>query len=491
MTIKTKKVDVVDHYHGTKVADPYRWLEDPNSEETKAWVKAQNKQTQDYLGTFDGRDQIKRRMTELMDYPKYSVPTKEGDYYYFHYNDGLQNQPVFYRSKGLAVTDKEVVLDPNTMSDKGTAALTNIKFSQDGSKLAYGVSVDGSDWQTIRIRDLVSGEDYPEELRWCKFSGIAWPRDWSSDVCSSDLEQSSEAETGSNFHNKVYYHRLGTPQLEDELVFELPEKKELSFTPVMSNDNRYVLLLVNNGTEPKTGIYYRELKSDRPFTTLIKEREDYYDFLGNDGERFYLYTNYEAPRGRVVAIDLGSPMKKDWQEIVPEQDDTMLRILMVHHQLIVGTLHNASERLAIYDLDGKKVQSLSLPGLISLTDVTGKKESDEMLLGYTSYLSPNRLLRYDFKTGELEPIFEDVNVPNVGDDFETEQIFFKSKDGTQVPMFITHKKDIKLDGNNPVMLYGYGGYNISMTPGYSPAHQLWLEAGGVYAEVRSEERRVG
>src|SRR5699024_5662620 len=357
------------------------------------------------------------------------------------------------------------------------------KFSQDGSKLAYGVSMDGSDWQTVRIRDLVSGEDYPEELKWCKFSGIAWTEDEQGFFYSRYPEQSSEAETGSNFHNKVYYHRLGTPQLEDELVFELPEKKELSFTPVMSNDNRYVLLLVNNGTEPKTGIYYRELKSDRPFTTLIKEREDYYDFLGNDGERFYLYTNYEAPRGRVVAIDLGSPMKKDWQEIVPEQDDTMLRILMVHHQLIVGTLHNASERLAIYDLDGKKVQSLSLPGLISLTDVTGKKESDEMLLGYTSYLSPNRLLRYDFKTGELEPIFEDVNVPNVGDDFETEQIFFKSKDGTQVPMFITHKKDIKLDGNNPVMLYGYGGYNISMTPGYSPAHQLWLEAGGVYVEV--------
>src|SRR5699024_3761727 len=223
--------------------------------------------------------------TELMDYPKYSVPTKEGDYYYFHYNDGLQNQPVFYRSKGLAVTDKEVVLDPNTMSDKGTAALTNLKFSQDGSKLAYGVSVDGSDWQTVRVRDLVSGEDYPEELKWCKFSGIAWTEDEQGVLYSRYPEQSSEAETGSNVYNKVYYHRLGALQLEYELVFELSEKMELSFTPVMSDDDRYVLLLVNNGTEPKTGIYYRELKSDRPFTTLIKEREDYYDFLGNDGER--------------------------------------------------------------------------------------------------------------------------------------------------------------------------------------------------------------
>src|SRR5690625_4809847 len=230
MTVKTKKVDVVDHYHGTEVADPYRWLEDPTSEETKAWVKAQNKQTQDYLGTFDGRDQIKRRMTELMDYPKYSVPTKEGDYYYFHYNDGLQNQPVFYRSKQLDGSEKEVVLDPNQMNEAGTAALTNLKFSQDGSKLAYGVSFDGSDWQEIKMKDLKTGEDYPEVLQWCKFTGIAWTKDERGFYYSRYPAQDSESSQESNFHNKIYYHKVGTPQDEDKLIYEKPEEKELSFT---------------------------------------------------------------------------------------------------------------------------------------------------------------------------------------------------------------------------------------------------------------------
>jgi len=483
MAVKTKKIDVVEDYHGVKVADPYRWLEDPNSAETKAWVKAQNEQTQHYLSNFSGRERIKARFTELMDYPKYSLPTKEGDYYYFHFNDGLQNQAVFYRSRGLAVTDKEVVLDPNAMSAKGTAALTNLKFSQDGSKLAYGVSVDGSDWQTIRVRNLKTNEDYPEVLRWCKFSGIAWTEDEQGFFYDRYPEQDSEAETGSNFHNKVYYHRLGTPQIEDELVFEMPEEKELSFSPVISDDNRYLILTVNNGTEPKTGIYYRELESDRPFDTLIKEREDLYQFLGNEGDIFYLYTNLDAPKGRVIAVDVTTPEKENWREILPEPEDTFSYVDIVHNSLVVVTMHNAYERMAIYDLDGKLVKKLPLPEFISLTGVSGKKKGNELFLGYTSYLSPNRVMRYDFEADTLEEVFQEDATPDVSADYETKQVFYKSKDGTSVPMFITHNKGIELDGNNPVLLYGYGGYNISMTPGYSPSHQLWLEAGGVYVEA--------
>lgn len=483
MKQKTRKDDVVENYHGVEVADPYRWLEDLESAETKEWVAEQNKQTGDYLASFSGRHQMKKKLTELMDYPKYSLPTKEGDYYYFHYNEGLQNQPIFYRSKGLAVTDKEVVLDPNTMSDKGTAALTNLKFSQDGAKLAYGVSVDGSDWQTIRVRDLVSGEDYPEELKWCKFSGIAWTEDGQGFFYDRYPEQDSEAQTDSNDHNKVYYHRLGTPQMDDELIFEMPERKELSFSPIVSDDHRYLILTVNNGTEPKTGIYYRKLDSDAPFTTLIKEREDLYQFLGNEGETFYFYTNYEAPKGRVVAVDLASPEKRNWREVVPEQEDAVSFVDIIHHSLVVVTMHNAYERLAIYDLDGKLLNQLPLPEFISMTDVSGKKKGTEMFLGYTSYLYPSRIKRYDFENEQLESIFEEDSVVDDAEEFETKQVFYKSKDGTTVPMFITHKKGIELNGDNPVLLYGYGGYNISITPGYSPSRKMWLEAGGVYVEA--------
>lgn len=483
MTKVTRKDDVVENYHGVEVADPYRWLEDPESSDTKEWIQEQNKQTGDYLKGFSGREQIKKKLTKLMNYPKYSLPTKEGDYYYFHYNEGLQNQPVFYRSKGLDATEKEVVLDPNTMNDKGTAALANLSFSQDGSKLAYGVSVDGSDWQTIKVKDLNTNEDYPDVLKWCKFSGIAWTKDEKGFFYNRYPEQKSESEQTSNFHNKVYYHRLGTAQEEDQLIFEMPEQKEFSFSPTISDDDHYLILTVNNGTEPKTGILYRELDSNEPFKTLIKEREDNYAFIGNEGETFYFYTNYDAPKGRIISIDLASPEKENWHVIIPEQDDVVSFVDIIHESLVVATMHNAYERLAIYDLDGKLLKKLPLPDFISITNISGKKKGKEMFLDYTSYLYPNRIKRYDFDKEQLETIFENETVADDASDFETKQVFYKSKDGTSVPMFITHKKGIELTGDHPVLLYGYGGYNISMTPGYSPSRKMWLDAGGIYVEA--------
>lgn len=483
MTKVTRKDDVVENYHGVEVADPYRWLEDPESSDTKEWIQEQNKQTGDYLKGFSGREQIKKKLTKLMNYPKYSLPTKEGDYYYFHYNEGLQNQPVFYRSKGLDATEKEVVLDPNTMNDKGTAALTNLSFSQDGSKLAYGVSVDGSDWQTIKVKDLNTNEDYPDVLKWCKFSGIAWTKDEKGFFYNRYPEQKSESEQTSNFHNKVYYHRLGTAQEEDQLIFEMPEQKEFSFSPTISDDDHYLILNVNNGTEPKTGILYRELDSNEPFKTLIKEREDNYAFIGNEGKTFYFYTNYDAPKGRIISIDLASPEKENWHEIIPEQDDAVSFVDIIHESLVVATMHNAYERLAVYDLDGKLLKKLPLPDFISITNISGKKKGKEMFLDYTSYLYPNRIKRYNFENEQIEPVFEIERVADDASDFETKQVFYKSKDGTSVPMFVTHKKGIELTGDHPVLLYGYGGYNISMTPGYSPSRKMWLDAGGIYVEA--------
>lgn len=483
MSIHTRKEKATDQFHGTTVSDPYRWLENPNSEETKQWVKQQNQHTKDYLAKYNEKSTIKKRLTELTDYPKYSLPTKEGDYYYFHYNDGLQNQPIFYRSKKLDGSEKEVVLNPNTMSDKGTAALTNLKFSQDGSKLAYGVSVDGSDWQTIQIKDLSTQKDYPEVIQWCKFSTIAWTDDEEGFYYDRYPAQLSASQTDSNFYNKVYYHRLGTSQMDDELVFEMPEEKELSFSPILSDDNRYLVLIVNNGTEPKAGIYYRELFSDAPFETLIKEGEDDYLFLGNEENTFYVYTNYNAPRGRVLSIDIFNPDKSQWKELIPEQEDTISFIDLIHHSFVVVTMHNAYEQLTIYDLSGTFVKKLNLPDYITITDIKGKKKGKSMFLSYTSFLYPTKTKHYDFENDQLETIFKNQNQPEVHSEYETKQVFYTSKDGTRVPMFITHKKGIELNNNHPVLLYGYGGYNVSRTPAYSPAHAFWLESGGIYVEA--------
>lgn len=464
------------------VADPYRWLEDPDSVETKEWVREQNERTRDFLAGDARRQKIKDNLTRLINYPRYSVPMKEGDYYYFHYNDGLQNQPVFYRSKQLDGSEKEVVLDPNQMNEAGTAALTNLKFSQDGSKLAYGVSFDGSDWQEIKMKDLKTGEDYPEVLQWCKFTGIAWTKDERGFYYSRYPAQDSESSQESNFHNKIYYHKVGTPQDEDKLIYEKPEEKELSFTPTISDDNRYLILTVNNGTEPKTGIYYRDLESDdSSFTTLVKEREDDYAILGNEGPLFYFYTNRNAPKGRIIAIDIQHPEKENWQEIIPEQGDTISFVDIFDHSLVVTTMHHAYEKLAIYSLDGELRKQVPLPDFISIIDIAGKKTDSEMFLNYTSFLDPSRINRYDFEADKLEMIFEEGLATGEASEFETKQIFYTSKDGTKVPMFITHKKGIELTGDHPVLLFGYGGYNISLTPSYSPITKMWLEAGGIYA----------
>lgn len=480
MKLSTKKEPVIDDYHGVKVADPYRWLEDPDSLETKNWTDEQNERTNQYLGNYHGREIIKDNITKMMNYPKYSLPAKEGEYYYFHKNNGLQNQAVFYRSKSLDNSELETVIDPNKLSENGTAAITNITFNQNGTMLAYAISYNGSDWQDIKIKDLETGEDFPETLKWCKFSNIAWSKDHSGFFYNRYPNAKAVLPGDESNYNKVYWHGIGSPQEADELIYEDLDEKELSFVPEISDDNRYLILKVYNGTEPKSRIYYRSLESADPFIPLLNDGEDYYSFLGNEDDRFYIYTNNDASKGRIISVDLNHPEKEKWQEIIPENDDTISVIKVINNKFVIVSMHNAHDQLKIYDSKGSLLKELSLPEFITITGLEGKKDDSEMFISYTSYLYPSKIMQYKFEDDQLDTVLGS-NSHLEPTPFETKQIFYTSKDGTKIPMFVTCKKGLELTGDNPVLLYGYGGYNISLTPTFSPSQMMWMEAGGVYA----------
>ena len=477
----------VDDYHGTHVADPYRWLEDDNSAETKAWNDAQHAVTRAFLDPILQRERIQKRFTELWNYPKYSAPHKEGDRYYFSLNRGLQNQASLYMQRALD-SDPQLVLDPNTLSNDGTVAVTSQRFSFDGSLLAYGISQSGSDWQEIRIRRVDEGVDYDESIRWCKFSSIAWRHDNVGFYYNRLPEPGTvPPEDQSNF-SRVYWHTLGTPQTEDTLVYEQPEDKELGFSPLITDDGQYLLLDVWHGTDNENRVYYRRVTNElpdeslntAPFVRLLDEADASYAFVGNDGPLFYFQTDLDAPRGRLIAIDIRQPEREHWRELLPEQEDVLSFSLIVHQQFVLGYMHNAYHRLVIHAKDGSFLHEISLPTLGSIIDISGRPTDSEMFLTFTSYLYPPTIYRYNFMTDTLSP-FRRSESPFDPSNYQTEQVFVTSKDGTRVPMFLTYKKGLLRDGNNPVLLYGYGGFNISLTPSFSITPLVWIENGGIYA----------
>lgn len=480
MHVFTKKENIVDNFHGTLVEDPYRWLEDPEATNTKEWVHAQNSRTEKYLSSYPNRNLIKKRLTELTNYPKYTVPTKEGDFYYYHKNDGLQNQSLLYRSKDLNGGNEEIVIDPHYFSKNGTAAITNLSFNKEGTKLAYGISYNGSDWQEIRIKNLLTDEDYPEILEWCKFTQISWTKDDEGFYYNRYPSQDSFSFKDSSYYNKLYWHTLETSQEEDMIIYEDNEQKELSFSPSISDDNKYLLLHVNNGTEPKTNIYYRLLDSNDSFTALFKERTDSFFFLGNEDHIFYFHTNINAPKGKIIAIDIHNPQKDSWREIIPEQQKVISFVKYINNHFVVSMMHNAYNQLHIYTENGNLENIVDLPKYITILNAVGKENDDDMYFSYTSFHSIPIVKKYSFSTHKIESIFTEIQL-NDDQSYETKQIFYESTDGVKVPMFLTFKKGIKLNGNNPVLLYGYGGYGISMTPTFSPSQKLWIESGGIYA----------
>src|SRR6266704_2796986 len=420
-----RKSDVVDDYHGTRVPDPYRWLEDPDSPESRAWIEAQNRLTAAYLAEIPARATIRQRLTKLWNYPKYGAPFRKAGRYFFLKNDGLQNQSVLYKQASLEATP-ETLLDPNILSEDGTVALSTLAVSENGRLLAYGTAASGSDWEEFRVRDVVTARDLPDHLKWIKFSGASWTKDGAGFFYSRYPEPTDKALTDVNRFQRLYYHRLGTDQAQDLLVYERPDQPDWGMNAEVTDDGRYAVLTVWLGTDRRNRVYFRDLKDPR----------------------------HPKITGEGVQI--------------------------IHDTFVANYMHDASSRLRLFALDGRMLKDLELPTLGSIGSISGERKDDEMFYAFTSFLYPTTIFRYDFKSGATS-VFKAPTIDFDPSRYETKQVFYTSKDGTRVPMFITYKKGLTLDGSNPTYLYGYGGFNISLTPSFSVAMLVWLEMGGVYA----------
>ncbi|MEL6455805.1 MAG: prolyl oligopeptidase family serine peptidase, partial [Cyanobacteria bacterium J06623_5] len=477
----TRQTDTTDTYHGVTVADPYRWLEDPNSDETKAWVEAQNEVTFGYLHQLPGREQLNARLTELWNYERYGIPFKQNNRYFYYKNDGLQNQSVLYT---LPTLDAEptVLLDPNTLSEDGTVALSGIALSENAKYLAYGLSTAGSDWVEWHVRDIETGQDTDDLLKWVKFSGAAWTHDHQGFFYSRYDEPNEESKLEDiNYYQKLYYHRLGTSQAEDTLIYERPDQKEWGFSGDVTEDGRYLIISVWRGTDPKNLLFYKDLQNDSAeVIELISAFEAQYSLIDNEDTTFWFRTDLNAPKGKVIAIDISKPDKSYWQTIIPEAEETLESVGVLNNQFVADYLKDAYTQIKIFNLSGDLVREVELPGIGSAGGFNGKRTDTETFYSFTSYTVPARIYRYDLTTGE-STLFRAPTVPFDPDAYETQQVFYSSKDGTKIPMFITAKKGLVLNGKNPVLLYGYGGFNVSLSPGFSVSNLVWLELGGVYA----------
>lgn len=478
---QTLKTNVVDTYHGTRVEDPYRWLEDDNAEATKAWVEAQNKVTFDYLGRIPQREGIKVRLTKLWNYERFGVPFKQGGRYFYSRNDGLQNQSVLYVADSLEA-EPRVLLDPNTLSKDGTVALAGYSVSEDGRLMAYGLSASGSDWNEWKVRDVASGRDLDDHLKWVKFSGASWAKDGSGFFYSRyDAPKEGEKLTGQNYFQKLYFHRIGKPQETDTLIYNRPDQKEWGFGGHVTEDGRYLIIEVWKGTERKNRVFFKDLKAaTTKVVELLNDFDAQYDFVGNVGTTFYFRTDLKATRSRLIAIDVSRPDRANWKELIAEAAETMDSVGLVNDQFIVEYLKDAHAQVKIFTRAGKLVREVALPGIGTVGGFGGRRTDTETFYAFTSYTTPTTIFRYDLNSGQ-STVFRKPKVDFDPANFETKQVFYASKDGTRVPMFITHKRGLKLDGTNPTVLYGYGGFKISLTPSFSPTIISWLEMGGVYA----------
>ena len=476
-----RKSDQVDDYHGVKVADPYRWLEDLDSEETRAWVEAENKLSFAFLDSIPTRTAIKDRLTKIWNFEKYGVPFKEGNRYFYARNSGLQNQSVLYTVASLN-GEPRLLLDPNTLSTDGTVALSGMQVSNGGKLLAYSLSASGSDWQEWKVRDVETGRDLTDDLKWVKFSGVAWLRDNSGFFYSRYDEPKSDSLKATNYFQKVYFHKLGTPQSEDVLVYERPDQKDWLFGSQVTDDGNFLIIPVSQGTDSKTRVYYKDLRSkDSGVVKLLDDFDAAYNFIGNQGTRFWFQTDLNSPRGKIIEIDITRPARENWKVLVPESKEALQAVTLVNHQFILNYLKDAYTQVRIHDTNGKLVNEVQFPGIGSADGFGGRSTDTETFYSFTGFTTPTTIYRYDATTG-TSTIFRQPKVDFNPAVFETKQIFYASKDGTKVPMFITHKKGIKLDGNNPTYLYGYGGFNVSLSPAFSVGNLVWMEMGGVYAQ---------
>ncbi|PLX01122.1 MAG: S9 family peptidase, partial [Marinilabiliales bacterium] len=456
------KVDTVDKYFGVEVPDPYRWMENDTTKEVADWVKKQNELTFGYLEKIPFRDSIKARLTELWDFEKESAPFKRGGKYFYYRNDGLQNQSILYVKDSLN-GEAKVFIDPNKLSDDGTVSLAGMGFSTDGKKMAYSIARGGSDWNEIFVKDVETGELLSDHIEWVKFSSIAWFKDgffysrYDKPVEGKELSNKNE-------YHKIYYHVIGDSQSEDKLVFENPDVPLRTYYSMVTEDEKY-LVIYESGTTHGNALLFKELDKgiDSELYTVVEEFTHEFSVIGNIGTDFYIKTNLDAPRYKLVKLNLDDITKPEWEDVIPQNENVLGSCGVMGGKLFVSYMKDAHSVASVFDLDGKKLYDVELPGIGSLGSVSGKTDESEVFYSFSSFTIPSCVYRYDIETNQSEKIFE----PSIDIDlsqYETKQVFYKSKDGTEIPMFICYKKGIELNGDNPTLLYGYGGFNISLTP---------------------------
>ncbi|ATC99562.1 prolyl oligopeptidase [Pseudoalteromonas spongiae UST010723-006] len=474
---ETKKGEVVDTYFDTQVADPYRWLEDDMSEETAQWVKTQNKVTFDYLSQISYRDKLKERLTKLMDYEKVSAPFKEGKYTYFYKNDGLQNQYVIYRQ--VEGGEPEVFLDPNTFSDDGTTSLAGITFSKDGSLAAYQISEGGSDWRKVIIIDVETKKQIEDTLVDVKFSGLSWVGNEGFYYSSYDKPEGSELSAKTDQH-KLYFHKLGTKQADDKVVFGGTDAQKHRYVGgYVTEDDKYLLISAAVSTSGNK-LFIKDLsKPDSKLETILDHTNSDTQVIENEGSKLYLVTNLDAPNKRIVTVDAAKPTPDNWKDLIPETEN-VLNVSTGGGYIFARYMVDAISKVQQYDKSGKLVRDIELPGVGTAGGFGGEKEDKELYYSFTNYKTPGTTFKFNVETGKSE-VYRKSGADFDPAQFESKQVFYKSKDGTEVPMILTYKKGLKLDGSNPTILYGYGGFNVSLTPRFSPTRAAWLEQGGIYA----------
>ncbi len=477
----TRRSDQVDVYHGVQVPDPYRWLEDTDSEETKAWVEAQNKVTFSYLEKVPQRASLRERLTKLWNFERYGTPEKRGGRYFYTRNDGLQNQSVLYVAESLDAPPREL-LDPNQLSQDGTVALVGWEVSEDGRYLAYGLAAAGSDWNEWKVKEVATGQDRSDHLRWVKFSGVSWTPDNRGFFYSRyDEPKAGEELTGVNYYQKLYYHTLGEPQDKDRLVYERKDQKEWGFRGEVTEDGRYLVISVWRGTEVKNQVFYQRLDTPAaPVVELLAGFDAEYEFIGNEGSTLWFQTDLDAPLRRVIAIDVEHPERSRWRELIPQAQHVIRGVSAVGDRFLVAYLKDAATQVRVFDLSGRFEREVALPAIGEAGGFGGRRKDDETFYQFTNFTTPPTVYRYEIRSGE-STVFRRPQVDFDPQAYETRQVFYHSKDGTRVPMFITHRKGLPLDGNNPTLLYAYGGFDISITPAFSVMNLVWMEQGGVYA----------
>jgi len=476
---QTKKVNQTDNYFGTMVSDPYRWLENDRVPEVEEWVKNQNELTFSYLEKIPFRNQIKKRLEEVINYPRYSAPFKEGGYYYFYKNDGLQNQSVLYRQKGLQ-GEAEVFIDPNRFSADGTVKLSSVNFSKDGKYLAYSISRSGSDWREIFVMDVATKSKLKDSLAWAKFTDATWFGNGFYYSRYDEPKKGDNAYSEKNTFHKIYYHKIGDGQNKDKLIFQ-DTTKVLFHSVAISEDERFLYLFKSGGGRGNS-LYIKETKNEsQDFSPIVETMDDDISPIDNDGDMIIAYTTIDAPNGRIVKIDFRNPQKSNWKELIPEKEFTLQSVNSAGGKLFLTYLQNVSTKAYVYDYSGKLENEIQFPTFGSAGGFGGKKNDNEVFYTFTSFTYPPTIYKYEISEKKSE-IFRRTDIKFNPEEYEVKQIFYPSKDGTKIPMYIIHRKNIKMDGSNPTLLYGYGGFNISLTPSFDAFKIAWLEQGYVYAQ---------